>query len=284
MSNEKGKEVAVTKKEPVSPAKLDAEARQFNMYLKLAEEFSKSKMFPNAQSAAAAFSIIQYGKELNIPPVTALQNIYIVNGRLGISTQLFAGKVYAAGVKARIVKETETEHEIEFIRGDEKYLSRFTIDDAKKMGLVKDGGSWTKTPKDMLHWRCFARGARRIAPDATLNLYTVEELEDLEPLEPTGKPETKRPEMIEVLPEASETIQQPETQSVPEPEQVKAEPKPLPITTAQIAWLKGEAKKSYGGDLAGMLYEYGIEGKPVEALTELEGKSLYEAMTKKDKK
>ena len=148
---EKGKEVAATKKEPVSPAKLDAEARQFNMYLKLADEFSKSKMFPNAQSAAAAFSIIQYGKELNIPPVTALQNIYIVNGRLGISTQLFAGKVYAAGVKARIVKETETEHEIEFIRGDEKYLSQFTIEDAKKMGLIKEGGSWTKTPKDMLH-------------------------------------------------------------------------------------------------------------------------------------
>ncbi len=170
---------------------------EFTMYMRLAEELAKGGMFPNARTAAAAFSIIQYGKELGIPPVTALQNIYAVNGRLGISTQLFASKVEAAGVKSKIIKETDTEHVILFTRGTETYESRFTIEEAKQMGLVKDGGSWTRNPKDMLHWRCYARGARRIAPDLVMNLLVKDELEELEPQELKGKPFVEMPESIE---------------------------------------------------------------------------------------
>ncbi len=213
-------EVAV--RQPQGIKKVDRLNEEFTVYLKLSEEFAKSNMFPNAKTPAAAFSIIQYGKELGIPPVTSLQNIYIVNGKLGVSTQLFASKVESEGVETRIIEETGSKCSIEFTRGNKKYISTFTMEDAKTAELIgKD--NWRHHPKDMLYWSAYRKGARKVAPNATMNLYTPDELENLEPEELKGKPVVDMPEAIEVeAQEQTDTATEPTTPEEPKPEKSKA--------------------------------------------------------------
>lgn len=54
---------------------------------------------------------------------------------------------------------------VELTYEGETITSRYTIDDAKKAGLVKDGGNWVKTPANMLRARAVSNGVGMIAPE-----------------------------------------------------------------------------------------------------------------------
>ena len=45
----------------------------------LAQDLLNSGLFPNIKNVAGAITVIEYGKELGIPPVAALQTMSIVN-------------------------------------------------------------------------------------------------------------------------------------------------------------------------------------------------------------
>lgn len=145
----------------------------------MAGYFFESGMFPQVRSIAGAFTVVQYGKELGIEPVTALNNIAIINGKPAVNGQLQLTKALQKGVKIQVLLETEVACQILFKReGCADYVSEFNISEAKKAGLMKPNGNYFKYPKDMLYWRTITRGLRRIAPDVTHGLYTVEELTD----------------------------------------------------------------------------------------------------------
>lgn len=54
---------------------------------------------------------------------------------------------------------------VELTYEGETITSRYTIEDAKKAGLVKDGGNWVKTPANMLRARAVSNGVGMIAPE-----------------------------------------------------------------------------------------------------------------------
>lgn len=135
----------------------------------------KSGLYPQIKNPAGAYAIVQYGYELGLGPMASLQNINLIQGKPAASGQVMLSLALAIGVKMSVEEESAQKCSITFRRGDMSYNSVFTIEDARQAGLTgKD--NWKKYPKEMLYWRCVAKGLRRIAPDAVMGLYTPEEL------------------------------------------------------------------------------------------------------------
>jgi hypothetical protein len=68
---------------------------------------------------------------------------------------------------------------MQFMRpGFDPLICSFTEADAKAAGLIRPNSGYTKYPADMYFARCGVKGCRRIAPDATCNLYSIEELSE----------------------------------------------------------------------------------------------------------
>lgn len=142
---------------------------------KVSEGLFASGLFPNTKNKFGAFAIVQYGRELGIPPMMALRNINIISGQLACSAQLMLSLAIQKGVSIDVLEEGDRGAKLKFKRGSQEYVSAFTEADAKAANLLgKD--NWRKYPRDMYYWRAVAKGVRRICPDAVMGLYTAEEI------------------------------------------------------------------------------------------------------------
>jgi len=189
--------------------------------LEIANILVQSGLFPNAKNKEGAFAILEYGRELGIPPVVALQNISIVKGRLCLSAQLMLTLAIRNNVIYQIEKNDDHECIIKFTRTIRdkvvSYISRFTIEEAKKAQLVRQDSNWLKYPKDMLFHRCVSRGLRRVAPDIIMGALLPEEAseireeeeEEIKPLEKTPEAlETKKGKVIEIPKEKEKELEE----------------------------------------------------------------------------
>lgn len=144
---------------------------------KVSEGLFASGLFPNAKNKYGAFAIIQYGRELGIPPMMSLKNINLISGQLACNAQLMLTLAMQHGVTYEVLKETDTGATIRFKRGTMAYDSTFSEADAKAAGLIgKD--NWRKHPRDMYFWRAVTKGVRRVCPDAVMGLYTADEISE----------------------------------------------------------------------------------------------------------
>jgi hypothetical protein len=150
----------------------------------LAKHLLESGLFPNVRNVAGAITVIEYGRELGIPPVCALQTMVIIRGKLTMEAKaMLAVASNRAGVSWKIIKLDDTGCTMSFMRpGFDPAPVSFTYDEAKAAGLT-DKDNWKLYRQDMLFARCASRGVRRIAPDAVLGLYSTEEMRDVEAIE-----------------------------------------------------------------------------------------------------
>ena len=158
--------------------------------LEEAQTYIDSGLLPtHIKTAATAVIIMQYGRELNIGPVQALSNIYVVSGRPSLSGNLLSALVRNGGVEWQTVKDFEPVLDangqkvdyitsIKFIRNGIEEIVPYTWSEAKQAQLTtKD--NWQKYPRNMLYWRCFSMGARRIAADLCMGMYLASEMSDV---------------------------------------------------------------------------------------------------------
>lgn len=148
----------------------------------VANALFKSGLFPNVKNSYGAFAITQYGSELGIGPMTSLQTMAIVSGKICMGAQMMLSLAIKSGVSFKIIKDDNNECQIHFKRGELEYTSSFSIAEAKQAGIYRDQSGWTKYPRDMLYWRTVTRGLRRVCPDVITGLYAIEELQDAIPL------------------------------------------------------------------------------------------------------
>ena len=146
----------------------------------LASDLLNSGLFQGVKNVAGAVTVIQAGIELGIPPVAALNTMAVINGRLSMEAKaLLAIAQKRAGVTWHVVKEDDKACEIIFSRpGWPDTSSSFTEEEAQTAGLLSKS-NWKLYRKDMLFARAASRGIRRIAPDAVLGLYSIEEMRDV---------------------------------------------------------------------------------------------------------
>lgn len=128
-------------------------------------------------SAPATAATILYGREIGVPPITALQTMHVINGRVGMAAELMRARVYAAGHELEVVESTtalcrmrgrrkgsETWTEVQWSKGDAQQA---------KLG----GDAWAKYPRAMLVARCSAELCRLLFPDVTHGMAALEELD-----------------------------------------------------------------------------------------------------------
>jgi hypothetical protein len=131
---------------------------------------------------AGAFSIAMYARELNVPIMSALFGGFSnIMGKITIAPQLMNAMIRRAGHKLKI-DSNDQRCIVEGTRKDtgEKCEVSFSLEDARKAGLVKASGGWEKYPSDMCFARALSRLARRLFPDVIGMAYVEGELDEVE--------------------------------------------------------------------------------------------------------
>lgn len=182
-----GNEVVSAGFNPVSlmPSSFDAK-------LKMAQTLVKSGMLPQGLNTAEKVCVaLEWGHELQLSPMVAVNNIAVINGKPTLSADLMGALVRRSPEYGGIEWTCQTDEKAECIitrvlpsGKEEKYTSTFTIEDAKIAGLASKD-VWRKYPRRMLKHRCMSYGLRDVFPDLLAGIYETEEAESITYKEPT---------------------------------------------------------------------------------------------------
>lgn len=157
-----------------------------------AMEFSKmladSSMVPRAYQGKPQdiMVCVQWGYELGLAPMQALQNIAVINGKPSVYGDAMAALVQASPVCEGIDETFEgVEGTGEFAavciarrKGRQPVTIKFSVNDAKRAGLWNKQGPWTQYPKRMLQMRARGFALRDAFPDVLKGLISAEEAAD----------------------------------------------------------------------------------------------------------
>lgn len=126
-------------------------------------------------------SVMLLARELGFSPMQAVSGgINNIQGKFEISARLMNQAIRSRGHKVQVKLLTDEVCTIWGQRKDtfEEMESTYTIEEARRSGLVKDGGAWKKNPQDMLFARSISRLARRLYPDCIGGCYVEGELQE----------------------------------------------------------------------------------------------------------
>ena len=162
---------------------------------KMADKLSKSTLMPYTLKGKPAdiAVILLMGKELSIPPMQAIQQISVVNGRPVLEGKLMLAMIYRRFPDAQINIENNKEEKSVVVsmarnKDDKPFVTTWTMERAAKFNYGKNGlkDNWSKHPLEMLRWRGVAEAARIKFPDIHLG-YTPEEGEEILESEPLSQ-------------------------------------------------------------------------------------------------
>ena len=128
---------------------------------------------------------VQWGQELGLAPMQALQNIAVINGKPSVYGDAAMALVQHSLVCEDI--EEYFEHEgtpnpvavcVAKRKGRKPVVVKFSLEDAKRAGLWGKQGPWTQYPKRMMQMRARGFALRDAFPDILKGLITVEEAQD----------------------------------------------------------------------------------------------------------
>jgi hypothetical protein len=126
-------------------------------------------------------SVMILARELGIPPMQAVSGgINNIQGRFEISARLMNQLIRRRGHMISIETSSDIMCIIWSKRKDtgEEHEERYTIEEAIRSGLVKEGSAWKKVPSDMLFARCISRMARRLYADCIGGCYVEGEIQE----------------------------------------------------------------------------------------------------------
>ena len=114
------------------------------------------------QGKVAAMTCLTEG----LKPAEFMQTYHVLeNGALQMTANAMLAKFRIVGGKYKIVQNDETVCEIEFDWLGQKVKQSFTIEQAKKKGLVKANSAWATWPEDQLMWTVVRKFLRRYVPE-----------------------------------------------------------------------------------------------------------------------
>lgn len=126
---------------------------------------------------------LMFGREIGIPPVTMMQNMVVIHGRVGMYAEQLRAMILAAGHEYEITESTSDRCEITGRRkGSDRWQTfAYTMDQAKLAGLYAQNEQYRKRPTEMLLARASGIMAHAMFPDVIRGMGAVEELEGQEP-------------------------------------------------------------------------------------------------------
>jgi hypothetical protein len=145
---------------------------------RLAQAVAKSGLAPSTMKTPEALTVaIMHGLEIGLPPMAAIQNIAVVNGKPTLWGSAVPALLWSRGFKLEeTVSDNVATCTVTRPTG-EKITRTFAETDARKAGLWGKAGPWQQYPSRMLQMRARGLAARDGAADALSGLYLQEELD-----------------------------------------------------------------------------------------------------------
>lgn len=180
----------------------------------------------------ALIRILQ-GRRFGLGIVDSCRLVYVVDGRPAFDATFMQGLAQKnpSVEKFECTEDTDDKvtYEIKRREWSKSQLVTWTMADAQRAGLLSRGrdpskNNWNKYPRQMLHARCKAEGARRVDPETLSGLYTREEVTDGAHLDTDQAAE---PRTLKAAP--------PPPAAEPEPVQVAPAPPPAPAPAEKPA-------------------------------------------------
>ena len=160
------------------------EPKSLTEAMEFSKTLSQSGLVPDVYRGKPANVLvaIQWGYEIGLPPLQALTNINVINGRPSL---------WGDGLIAVVKMHPNYYGMKEWLEGDTAYCSvkrkvhdtveetirEFSIEDAKRSGLL-NRPTWKSYPKRMLQMRARGFAIRDAFPDAIKGMITTEEAQD----------------------------------------------------------------------------------------------------------
>lgn len=165
---------------------------KFELAQKVAKLLSECTLFPphfqGEKNMANCFVAMQLCNRIGEDPFLLMQKLYVVNGRLGMESQLAIALLHKSGFFKTRIKYRPNEKQgdaagwIAYATDKEGNLceEECTIDMAKKKGWwSKDKSNWPAMPDLMCKYRAAMLLGRLHCPEALMGMYTKDELLDL---------------------------------------------------------------------------------------------------------
>lgn len=125
---------------------------------------------------------VQWGAEIGLAPLQAMQSIAVINGRPSIWGDAMLALVRGSGL-LEYIRETPTDAGCTCTlkrRGEAFEVERsFSVEDAKKAGLWGKAGPWQQHPKRMMQMRARAFALRDVFADVLRGVHVAEESQDM---------------------------------------------------------------------------------------------------------
>lgn len=178
--------------------------------IQFSEMLASSNMIPKQYQGKPndVLVCVQWGYEMGLAPMQALQNIAVINGKPSVYGDAAMALVQNSPVCEDIEEFIEDEGTPNPVavcvakrKGRKPVTAKFSVEDAKRAGLWGKQGPWTQYPKRMLQMRARGFALRDAFPDVLKGLITIEEALDY----PDPQP------MQEIAPKAR--LEAPETPS-----------------------------------------------------------------------
>jgi hypothetical protein len=164
----------------------------------------RANLQPRGMTPPQVLIALQMGAEIGLPPMQALKNIAVINGRPTIWGDALLAIAYSKGL-IEDINETITTQNDETIatctikrRGNTTPTTRsFSSVDARRAGLWGKSGPWTQYPNRMLQMRARGFALRDAVPDALGGFTLAEEAQDI--IEITATTTTRSEQLLEAL-------------------------------------------------------------------------------------
>lgn len=151
--------------------------------LEFAGMLSKSNLVPKdfQNNPGNILVAVQWGMELGLQPMQAMQNIAVINGRPSLWGDAVLALVKASPACEYVVEEVGDTKAVCRVkrRGEPEQIREFSMADAEKAGLKGKQGPWTQYPKRMMQMRARSWAVRDVFPDVLRGMPIAEELQDI---------------------------------------------------------------------------------------------------------
>jgi len=153
---------------------------ELDRYVRIGQWLAASETDGPASAAPTAALRLYFAEQLGLTPMAASE-LSVIKGRLFMQAKLLRAMAATRGYR---VGRTDDSNDVRCTAilydtdGDEVGRYTFTLEDAKRAGLIRQGSAWQTHPARMLWARASKYVLDDYAPEVTLGISTFDELAD----------------------------------------------------------------------------------------------------------
>ena len=169
--------------EPLRAEIVPASEADYVQIREVAATVAKSRMFPGMENPDSVFVLMMLCQSDGIHYMQALRRYHVVKGRPAMRADAMQAEFQRRGGRVKFLVRDAKECEADFTHPSfqpEPLRIKWTIEDARRAGLLKEDSGWIKYPRAMLHARVVSEGVRSVDPGVVVGIYTEEEIQDFD--------------------------------------------------------------------------------------------------------